>query len=122
MPPSDSRSTRVPDPRGGDALVMGIEAFIPKASPPPAGHVVADGLETSGWYLVRHADGRYELREIAAKHPVTGLPLIPVRTIAASPFPGDDALYFGGYDANYLPAHNTAWVLRAPAAAVLGER
>ncbi len=112
--------THVPDPKGGDALVMGIEAFIPKASPRPAGHEVIDVLEAGGWYLVRHPDGRYELRELAARHPTTGLPLVAVRTIARSPFAGDDSLYFGGYDANKRPAHNTAWVLRLGTAAVVG--
>ena len=113
--------TRVPDPKGGgDALVMGIEAFIPKASPRPAGHEVIDALKAGGWYLVRHSDGRYEIRELAARHPTTGLPLVAVRTIARSPFAGDDSLYFGGYDANARPAHNTAWVLRLDTAAALG--
>ena len=46
-----------------------------------------------------------------------------MRAIAASPFPGDDgAFYFTGYDANKVPAHNTAWIARAGAKAALGER
>ena len=113
--------TRLPDPRGGDALVMGIEAFIPKSSPRPAGHEVIDALEAGAWYLLRRPDGRYELREIAARHPETGLPLVAVRTIARSPFPGEHALYFGGYDANKRPAHNTGWIFRAGTASVLGR-
>lgn len=114
--------TRVRDPQGGEALIMGIEGFIPKAAPQPAGHSIVDGIETGAWYLLRHADGRYELRELAERHPTTGLPLVAVRAIAASPFPGEDALYFGGYDANSRPAHNTAWLLRAGTAAALGRR
>jgi hypothetical protein len=114
--------TRVPDAQGGEALVMGIEAFIPKSAPQPAGHIVVDGLETGAWYLLRHPDGKYELREIAQRHPATGAPLVAVRVIAASPFPGDDALFFGGFDANKRPAHNTAWVLRADRAVVFDGR
>jgi hypothetical protein len=114
--------TRLPDPKGGDALVLGIEAFIPKSSPQPAGHEVIEALEAGGWYLVRRSGGLYELHEIAARHPLTGLPLVAVRTVARSPFRGDDALYLGGYDANSRPAHNTAWVLRLGTAAALDAR
>ncbi len=114
--------TGIADPSGSDALVMGIEAFIPKSSPRPVGHEVIEALEAGAWYLLRRSDGHYELREIAARHPATGLPLVAVRTIARSPFPGEDALYFGGFDANKRPAHNTAWVLRLATAAVLGRR
>jgi len=114
--------TRVRDPTGGEALVMGIEAFIPKTAPQPARHSVVDGLETGAWILLRHSDGRYELREIAARHPTTGSPLIAVRAIAPAPFPGDDALYFGGFDANKRPAHNTAWILRTGGIAALDGR
>ena len=71
-----------------------------------------EGLEAGGWYLLRRSTGAYELRQIGIRHPTTGLPLVAVRTIARSPFPGDEALYLGGYDANSRPAHNTAWVLR----------
>jgi len=48
------------------------------------------------------------------------MPLVAIRTITRSPFAGEDALYFGGYDANSRPAHNTAWVLRLDTAAALG--
>lgn len=99
---------RLADPLGGEALVLGIEAFIPKLSPPPAGHEVIEGLEAGAWYLLRRSTGTYELRQIGTRHPTTGLPLVAVRTVARSPFPGDDALYIGGYDANSRPAHNTA--------------
>jgi hypothetical protein len=44
-----------------------------------------------------------------------------VRTIRASPFAGDSAVYFAGYDANKAPVHNTAWIVRASLAAALGS-
>jgi hypothetical protein len=110
--------------RGAQVLVIGLEAYISAASPPSPGLVVLDPahrLEGGGWYLVRHADGHYDL------HQITGLPesiggrLIATRTIVASPFAGDPNVYMGGYDANITAAHNTAWIVRAPVATVLGE-
>jgi hypothetical protein len=99
----------------GDVLLIGLEAFIPPQAATPAGHAIVDlghgRVDGGGWYLVRHRDGRYDLRQIAAP---TGQALVATRSIAPSPFPGDaNALYFAGYDANKAPAHNTAWAIRA---------
>jgi len=66
-------------------------------------------------YCVRHVRGpdiRYELVEINdPRQPL----LVSTRAIAVSPFAEDKgrALYFGGYDCNYVPSHNTGWVYRA---------
>jgi hypothetical protein len=67
-----------------------------------------------GRYYVRHVKAgvvTYELKEVTDP----ALPmLVSVRTIAVSPFPTDQGkvLYFGGYDANYQPSHNTAWIYK----------
>jgi hypothetical protein len=49
--------------------------------------------------------------------------LIAARTFAVSPFAtdGGNAVYFGGYDANFKPAHNTAWIFRGDLTAVFGQ-
>jgi hypothetical protein len=100
--------------QGDTEVLIGIEAFLPAASPTPVGHVRADGLDGGGWYLMRQGDGRYDLRKIGSRHPVTGAPLVATRTIAVSPFAQEpDTIYFGGFDANKQPAHNTAWIFRA---------
>ena len=79
-----------------------------------------------GRYYVRHTSAsgeiRYEQKEISDPALPT---LVSVRTIAVSPFPADQGkvLYFGGYDANYQPSHNTAWIYRGsyiPAKTSLG--
>jgi len=67
-----------------------------------------------GRYYIRHVKAgvvTYELKEITDPALPT---LLSVRTIAASPFPADQGkvLFFGGYDANYQPSHNTAWIYR----------
>jgi hypothetical protein len=60
---------------GVSVLLIGLEVFIPPASPRPSGHVVLDvvnGLEGGAWYLVRHPNGAYDLHQVAAKVPGIG--------------------------------------------------
>jgi hypothetical protein len=106
----------------GDALLIGLMAFIPRNVSIAAGHGVVDvgygHAESGAWCLVRWPDGRYELHQVTAAF---GHPLVATRSIRASPFRGDgDAVYFAGYDANKAPAHNTAWIARAVLPAALG--
>jgi hypothetical protein len=112
---------RVRSPGRGDALLIGLMAFIPRNMPIPAGHGVVDvgygQAESGAWYLVRWPDGHYDLHQVTAAF---GHPLVAMRSARASPFPGEgDAIYFAGYDANKAPAHNTAWIARAVASAAL---
>jgi hypothetical protein len=107
--------------KAGGALLIGVMAFIPRTSPVAPGHGVVDvgygQVEAGAWYLVRGLDGRYTLHLVSADF---GHPLVAVRTIAPSPFAGDAAVYFGGYDANKAPVHNTAWIARAALADAIG--
>jgi hypothetical protein len=99
---------------GGKALLIGLEAFIPAAAPRPPGHTVLDirqGLEAGGWFLLRRPGGQYELHEVRQPQPQNGVGLVAVRVAQPSPFPGQSATtYLGGYDANKVPAHDTAWI------------
>ncbi len=108
--------TKTYDSQQRPVTLIGLEAFVARRSASPVGHTFVNvgygQLDDGGWYAVRHSDGRYSLQRIT-----TGLPLdfalVSTRVIAASPFSGDgDALYFGGYDANYAPVHNSAWIVR----------
>jgi hypothetical protein len=108
--------------RIGGALLVGLEAFIPRNAPIPVGHAIVDvgygRVEGGGWYLVRTPAGQYRLRRVDAEFP---RPLVAVRAIHASPFPGDgNTVYFAGYDANKAPIHDTAWIARATLAAAIG--
>jgi hypothetical protein len=108
----------------GGALLLGMEAFIPPRSPRPLGHTVLDvvhGLEAGAWYLIRDKAGQYRLRQVVVDFPRLGHSLVSVRAIVASPFPGDSAVYFAGYDANYTPIHNSAWIIRATNSVALSE-
>jgi hypothetical protein len=113
--------TKVRDSEGGEALLIGLEAFVPANTSIAAGHnIVKVGygrVEAGGWYLVRRPDGRYGLGQVGAS---SGRPLVATRSIRASPFPQErDALYFAGYDANKAPAHDTAWIMRSTIAAAI---
>ena len=113
--------TKFRDP-SGDALLIGLEAFIPLRASIPAGHSIVNvgygRLETGAWYLVRHPNGAYDMHQIAAP---SGRPLVATRSIRASPFPQErDELYFAGYDANKAPAHDTAWIMRSTIAGATG--
>ena len=103
-------------PPNGQALLIGLEAFIPAASPRPLGHSVLDinhGLEGGAWFLLRRSDGAYELHEVTLDHTPVNPGLVAVRVALASPFPAETGLmYLGGYDANDAPAHDTAWIAR----------
>ena len=104
---------RVRVPGRGDALLLGLEAFIPRNTPIAPGHSTVDVgyglLESAAWYVVRWPDGRYDLHQVTADF---GHPLVSTRSILASPF-NANAIYFAGFDANKAPAHNTAWIARA---------
>lgn len=105
----------------GGSVLLGLEAFVPKNAAIPAGHSTVDvgygHVESGGWYLIRRPDAHYDLHRIVAAFTQ---PLVATRTIRASPFPADpEGIYFGGYDANKVPAHNTAWIARASLEAAL---
>jgi hypothetical protein len=93
----------------GSALLLGLEATdsLELHTHP------RDGWRPEAMYLVRYPDRRYQLRQISDPTLQPMPRLVSTRTIAVSPF-DRRTLYFGGYDPNALPAHNTAWVYSAP--------
>lgn len=107
----------------GDALLMGTMSFIPRKVAVSPGHSVLDvgygQVESGAWYLVRWPNGNYDLHRVTADFTQ---PAVAVRSIVASPFASEAAVYFAGYDANKAPAHNTAWIARASVATALGSK
>ena len=70
--------------------------------------------DARGFYFIRHVnEGKvsYATAEVADPGKPT---LVSVRAIAVSPFAEDKgrAFYFGGYDCNSIPSHNTGWIYR----------
>ena len=79
------------------------------------------GWYAGGSYLIRQSDRSYRLKEVNGRW-ASGKPkLVAPRTFATSPFPGDAGgqVYFAGFDANFFPALDTAWVFRASIETVL---
>jgi hypothetical protein len=112
---------RVPAPGRGEALLIGLMAFIPRKVPIAPGHTVVDvgygQAESGAWYLVRWPDGHYDLHQVIANF---GQPLTAVRAIQVTPFSSERGIvYFAGYDTNKAPVHNTAWIARATLDTVL---
>ncbi len=91
-------------------LLLGLEAIAPEASA-SFGSLL---FNTHGYYLVRDCGGNYALREIRDFQIEPEPWLVAVRTLALSPFPADPpgTVYAGGFDANYTPVHNTAWLYK----------
>jgi hypothetical protein len=111
------------DLQGQNVTLIGLEAFIPPNASLASGHTAVDvgygRLESAAWYIIRRSTGRYELRRIPARSEDSP-PMVATRSILASPFENDNALYFAGYDANKVPAHNTAWIVRSAVSAAIG--
>jgi hypothetical protein len=110
--------TEYPDAAAGcSSLLIGLEAITPQVAE-TFGRL---RYNPHGYYLVRGCDGTYVLREIRDLQIVPPPELVAVRTFAVSPFQSDPpgTVYAGGFDADFNPVHNTAWlykgVLTAPA-------
>jgi hypothetical protein len=66
--------------------------------------------------LIRESHQHYRLKEVNGRWEPGKPKLVAPRTFVVSPFPEDagKVVYFGGFDCNFFPARDTAWVFRAP--------
>ena len=88
---------------------IGYTPFTPAMDPVTGAPVHLLGVwigNSDTHFLIRHRDGTYESATLP------GANLRGTRCFAVSPFPGDAALYAGGYDTGGQPAENTAWIMR----------
>ncbi len=79
------------------------------------------GWYAGGSYLIRESAQSYRLKEVNGRWAPGKPKLVAPRTFVISPF-RDDAggwVYFGGFDANFFPASDTAWIFRASVKTVL---
>ena len=60
-------------------------------------------------YAIRTADGRYLVGEINGKYAEGKPTLVAPRTFVHSPF-GDNQVFIAGYDTNFIPSTDHAWV------------
>ena len=79
------------------------------------------GWYAGGSYLIRESDKSYRLKEVNGRWAPGKPKLVAPRTFAISPFAGDvgRCVYFGGFDANFFDARDTAWIFRATVKTVL---
>jgi hypothetical protein len=78
------------------------------------------GWYAGGSYLIRESDQSYRLKEVNGRWESGKPKLVAPRAFAISPFPEDAGryVYIGGFDCNFFPALDTAWIFRAPITAV----
>ena len=108
---------------GRQVLVMGVEGQIEAGAkdkqyrPDTYG-----GWYAGGSYLIRESDRSYRLKEVNGRWSPGKPKLVAPRANVVSPFPEDagNYVYFGGFDCNFFPAQDTAWIFRAPIHTVLG--
>ncbi|MHC4744423.1 MAG: hypothetical protein ACYS8Z_21120, partial [Planctomycetota bacterium] len=74
-------------------------------------------------YLIRRSDRTYLLKEVNGRWAPGKPMLLAARTFAVSPFPAHSGryIYFGGFDANFFPALDTAWIFGASLETVLAS-
>jgi hypothetical protein len=79
------------------------------------------GWYAGGSYLIRQSHQSYRLKEVNGRWAPGKPKLVAPRTFVISPFPDDTGrqVYFAGFDANFFPALDTAWVFRASIETVL---
>src|SRR5262249_8163970 len=119
--------TPATDPTTGESVLMtGFEATAPGATTLPlwTSSNGAKFVKTAN-YLVRHANGTYDVRSMEDPTIASPPPRVSIRAMAVSPFDADRAsggvVYAGGFDANETPVDDTAWALRGPLGVALGR-
>lgn len=98
--------------------LIGFQALFGRA----AGRKTNHGREAGGWFFVRDDQAAYRLVQVIDPNLDPMPDLVAVRCYALSPLAGEEGrvIYFGGFDANHKPRHNTAWIFKAGVDEVLG--
>jgi len=105
-----------------DAIqLFGVEAIIDDEAELVANsqRMGGQGFYAGAMIIIREGPERYRITEVNCYRLPADAPLIALRSIAQSPLArdGQQALFFGGYDANFYRGKDTAWVFSAPASA-----
>jgi hypothetical protein len=96
------------DPTSSDTFhLVGFEANISGG-----GHPTWNGYYRGGLFAKRDSDGLYSIEEINGTIGTNNTPLVANRCYVSSPFPNENALYFGGFDPNGNMSTNMAWVYK----------
>lgn len=81
------------------------------------------GFYAGAMYALRDALGRWRVGEVDGKYQPGQPELVSVYDIALSPFgeAGGQTVYLGGYDPNFFPSSDTAWVYSTDLANLVGR-
>jgi len=113
----------VRDPATNELVhVIGLEAFVAE-NPVGSGERIptapnqrkaTGGFYAGALYAIRSSKGEYRIGEVDRPAASSKPALVSVRAYAISPFPEDrgSAVYFAGYDADWFPSSDTAWIFR----------
>lgn len=108
--------------RGRAGHLVGLEAWIGGTRwRTVQGKDTKGGYYAGALYAIRDAAGRFRLAEVNARIGGANPALESTRSYVLSPFPEDGgrAVYFGGFDCNFVRCSDTAWIFRANVATVL---
>jgi len=86
---------------------IGFEATIQGGS-----HPTWNGYYSGALYAIRNNDAEYSVKEINGYISFNDPPLVATRCYVESPFPGENAIYFGGFDPNGFISTNRAWIYK----------
>jgi len=71
-----------------------------------------NGYYSGALFAIRNSNAEYVLEEINEAISFDNPPLIATRCYAESPFPNENAIYFGGFDPNGFLSTNKAWIYK----------
>jgi len=86
---------------------IGFEATIQGGNYP-----TWNGYYNGALYAIRNNDAEYSLKEINGHISFNDPPLVATRCYVESPFPGENSIYFGGFDPNGFISTNRAWIYK----------
>ena len=96
------------DPISNNTIhLVGFEANISGGS-----HPIWNGYYKGGLFAKRDSNGQYSIEEVNGTIGANDMALVANRCYIASPFPGESAVYFGGFDPNSNSSTNMAWVFK----------
>jgi len=118
-----SRMRPLRDPATGRTVhVMGVEARVERGGKDKRYRQdTFFGWYAGGTYLIRDAAGAYRVGQVNGRWAPGKPKLVAPRAFAVSPFPAHAGghVYAGGFDCNFFPARDTAWIFCAPVEKVL---
>ena len=71
-----------------------------------------NGYYSGALYALRDSNGEYTLEEVNENISFNVPSLVSTRCYVQSPFPNEDAIYFGGFDPNGFLSTNKAWIYK----------